>query len=271
MAGRIREEDLLKHLNELEETVEKGDALLAQNTEGGFSTEGTPLSKKSKIDAAAKAMSASDTDSDEDSDDASSDEGGEAEGGEDTEKCGAKKSEYDDADDDASTMKSFRERADEDETMRKSIEVSDFIEATVDNLDASLKELDQSLRSTLGSEIAKSVAAQSNFNQRLAKAVVSIGNEMREVCDLVKAIANQPNIPQRKSVLSKSEIVEPQLGGMSASDILPSREAMQGWLIEKAQAGIIDAVKVTEFEQSGYDIGVLPMQMRKALVSDLSK
>jgi len=270
--AKIQERDLLKALNELEDLVEKGDALENQDTEGGLSTQGTPLSSKApsgrsdtkKSDRMAKMLSASDTASDDDDegsgDGASPDE----------------QSDDDDGDSGEDTSKSFRQHADENDTMHKAIEISDFIAAMVDQTSDSLTDVQKSLTwvaENIGTRIEKSEAAQSNFNTRLAKAVVSIGNTVSGLAELVGQLAGQPNVPQRRAVLSKSEVVDPYLGGQPSGGDLGdvSKSQIQDWLFDKAGRNEIDPVMVTVFEQNGYNPEVLPVQIRKALINDLRK
>jgi hypothetical protein len=278
--SKVTEEKLLKALNELEESVIKGgDALVSADTEGGLSTEGTPLSskqskssgetvkavdekEKDKVSKGTKkkGMPPVTSEEDESSDDAGDDD----------------QSEEDDDDDEGDkTEKSLKDRAAEEPNVAKAVEVSDFLEGLVETLDTSLKDMSKSLRKSitedLGGELRKSVEAQLEFNSKLATAVVSIGKEVREQGEMIKSLAGQPNVPQRRAVLSKSEIVQPGLGGGEGEGLatLP-KERITNWLMEKAMRSEIDPVMVTAFEQSG-NIAALPHNIQKALTNDLVK
>lgn len=294
--GKIKENDLLKALNEIEEAVAKGDALLEQDTEGGLSTEGEPLSNKApsgksttnKSDKdAAKAMSASDMDDDseekpvkkskkkgfpppkdDDSDDGS-DEG--SDDGSDDE------SDDESADDDMS--KSLRDRAEDDEEMSKALDVSKFLEAFVDQTSDALQGLAKSFTKT----IEKSNDSQREFNIRLARGVATIDKTVIAQQQLIKsmseqlsALTNGPSTaPRGKAVLNKSDIAPSPQDDGGANDmhndggITPDQA--RDWLLEKAMAGEVEPVMVTVFEQNHYNPASLPPTLRKALVNDLRK
>ena len=243
--NKIPESKLLKALSELEDAVEKGDPLEDADPEGGFSTEGTPLSasapkgrsatKKSSAassddddESTAKAFSASDMMSPkekkkskkdkaeksfppkkDDSDDSSSDDGG---------------SDDSSSDDDDDAEKSLRDAADQDEIMSKAIEVSTFLEAMVDQVSLTLLTVSKSLRKSIAemesrlnaridSRVSKGIALSHDFNSRLAKAISSIGTTVEESVDLVKSLQNAPAAPRGKALLSKSDVNQPPWGG----------------------------------------------------------
>ena len=306
--AKIQERDLLKALNELEDMVAKGDPLEESDPEGGLSTEGKPLSdsapsgrsdtlKSNRVDRVLSGATAGEGVDPENpwkkkkrssNDDSSSTNRAHKAMPKDVDSDGddlsdTSSSPDDDSGDDASSEeparrfgKSLRDRADGDETMRKAIEVSDFIEAMVDQTSGALVDVQKSLVAVsrqLSSRMEKSEAAQSNFNSRLAKAVVSIGNSVNGLSEIVGKLAGQPHIPQRKAMLSKSEIVDPYLGGEPSGGEFAdfSREQIQEWLFQKSCANEIDPVTVTIFEQNGFNPEVLPPHVRKALVNDLHK
>lgn len=297
--GKIPERDLLKALTELEETIEKGDALKAADPEGDLSTEGEALSDKAEAGRSdakkgrrkedlSKMMSASDMASDDGSGDDESEEGDK---------------EDDESDDDASPMgKSFREQADDNETMSKAIEVSEFIEAMVDEVGAHLDATRKSLVKSFGKQMADIVstmqahfdarlaavqAAQAGFNAKMAKALTAIGTSVNEQEDMLKSLGDRPALaPRGKAVLTKSEIalppgMVPGAGGSMADgsgggddDLalladVPSNRIFD-WMFAKAQNNQLDPMLITAFEATK-DPSALPFQVRKALVNDLCK
>lgn len=317
--NKIPEGKLLKALAELEDSVAKGDALQAADPEGGLSTEGKPLSaqapsgksdaKKSEPDddgededEAAKAFSASDMSSDDDDDDDAPPK----------KKDKAKKSfplpkaksgdDDDSSSDDASSddddaEKSFRATADQDETMSKGIEVSDFLEAMVDqlsltmltmtkNIQKSIVDLESRLNARIDSRVAKGISISQDFNSRLAKAITAIGTTVEEQADLVKSLGNQPVVqPRGKAVLSKGEIHQPPWGGNggqnnnmadgSEHDVselasVPP-EKIGDWLFAKSARNQLDPRLIMAWEADRYNVETLPAEVRKALANDLLK
>ena len=270
MAGKIKEESLLKALNELEAAVAKSDVLEDADTEGGLSSEGTPLSSKAPSGRGSVTKAAAVSSSDAGSEDAASDAGSE-----DAESDDAESDDAGSDDSEAPAAKSFREVADADETMQKAIEVSDFIEAMVDQTSSSLGAVTKSLHrieKSVGARIDRSESVQQNFNARLAKAVVQIGNSVNELANIVRAFSDTPSVPQRRAVLSKSEVLQPHLGGGAPDDLATAdRSKIIDWLVNKSLANQLDAVTITAFEQSGYNPDALPPMVRKALANDLAK
>lgn len=277
MAKIVTEEAVLKALNELEDAVEKGDALQDEDTEGGFSTEGTPLSNlaggestiKSKT-SVEKTMSASDMESEDDEDDDESSAG--------DMKMSKKKS----------VSKSFQNALAEDDNVRNAVEVSDFLEAMVDQTTTALSDLEKSLHETVlesHEAIAKGLHHESSrrreFETRLAKAVVMIGNQMNEVTNVIKSLAGQPNVPQRRAVLSKSEIAPAPLGapgnggGVSGGLSSLSPSVVVERMLMKAQSGMVTydqaQFDIIAYESNQYNLGAISDSMRKALEADLLK
>ncbi len=311
----IPESKLIKALAELE-GVAKGDELEDADPEGGLSTEGTPLSdeapsgrgetKKSRGAPPFGGSSSSDSSSDDDddsSDDASSDPPPPPK--KDKAKKSVRKAESDAGSDDESddAEKSFREMADEDETMSKAIIVNDFIEAMVDQISValhrvsksiakSLAGLEERLTSRIDDTVAKSTATQQAFNVRLAKAVAAIGTTIQDdlsgVADVVKSLADQPvGSPRGKAVLSKGEINQPPWSGAQSvgadqrlangsEDYVDqlkelSSEAIGDWLFKKSANNQIDPRVILAWEADRYNVEALPDQVRKALANDLIK
>jgi len=320
--NKIPENKLLKALAELEDVIEKGASLEDADPEGGLSTEGTPLSRKapsgrgeakksrhssfedeSSVSKAEDDESESDDDDDDDDDSDISNMLSASDAAPPFKKKGAPAKDDDSDDDDRGddndsdddTEKSFREVAEGDETMAKAIEVSDFIEAMVDQLSGAMGQMAKALRrieERLGARIdhrvAKSLASQQNFNARLAQAVSAIGNSVQDdLVDVVKSLANSPVSPRGKALLSKGEVNQPPWSGSQSNasmadgsdgggDYLAevndlSPEVVGEWLFKKSMTNQIDSKLIMAWEADRYNVEVLPVQVRKALVNDLCK
>lgn len=246
---KIPEGKLLKALQELEDSVEKGDALEDADPEGGLSTEGEPLSgaapsgrgestrksrgSDSSSEPASSSSSSSEEDDDEDASEMmSSKKFPPKKGKKGVRKAGpdraSSSSSSDDEDDDAE--KSFREVAEGDEVVRKALRVNEFLEGLVDQLSLSLGgvpksvakmvakslgEMEDRLRAHVDEAVAKSVAGQREFNARLARAVAAIGNTVQDdLVSVVKSLSDMPvSAPRGKAVLSKGEVNQPPWAG----------------------------------------------------------
>jgi hypothetical protein len=315
---RIPESKLLKALAELED-VAKGDALEEQDPEGGLSTEGEPLSdaapkgrgeqtKKSRGGnpfGNASSSSASSDDDDGDSDDDDDDPPPPPKKSKDKDKKkvskAASSASSDDDDDDAE--KSFRDMAEDDETMRKGMLVNDFLEHMTDQLSLallhvkeqltkSIQEMEARLTAHIDDGLAKSVAGRREFDVRLAKGVAAIGNavvgDLLPMADMIKSIAAQPAPAARgKAVLSKGEVNQPPWGGPSRTNedqrlaagsddyVEELRElgtqAINDWLFRKSAQNQLDQNVILAFEADRYDPAFLPSAVRKAIANDLIK
>ncbi len=317
--NKIPEGKLLKALAELEDAVEKGDPLADADPEGGFSTEGTPLSAKApsgKSDAKkSRAASSSDSSSDDDDDDtakafSASDMMSPKEKKKSSKKDKAEKAfppKKDDSDDDSSSddassdaesdddaEKSLRDAAEQDETMSKAIEVSDFLEAMVDQVSLtlltmtksfqkSIAEMESRINARIDNRVAKGIAMSGDFNSRLAKAITAIGTSVEEQGDLVKALQNAPAAPRGKALLSKGDIHQPPWGGngggthemANGSDLseltsLPA-DKVGDWLFAKSSRNQIDPKLILAWEANHYDVSTLPEEIQKSLANDLLK
>ena len=339
---QLPESKLLKAMAELEDAIEKGDELEDQDPEGGLSTEGSPLSnaapsgkadrtKKSRggsssssssddassVEKAegddessmAKMLSASDA-SDDDSDDAPPFKKKGKKKSKVSKAAAASSSESDDAssddesdDDDRPAEKSFRQAAEQDESMAKAIEVSDFLESMVDQIgvhfqrfaksltkvfEAELQGVESRLNARIDNRVAKSVGMQQSFNQRLAQAVTAIGTAVEnDVVDMIKSLANSPaSSPRGKALLSKGEVNQPPWSGGqgrgadmadgSDGDFTAelsglSPEVIGDWLFKKSSANQVDPKLILAWEADRYNIEALPVSVRKSLVNDLCK
>lgn len=313
--NKIPEGKLLKALAELEDAVEKGDPLADADPEGGFSTEGKPLSAQApsgKSDAK-KSSAASSSDNSSDDDDtakafSASDMMSPKEKKKSSKKDKAEKAfppKKDDSDDDSSsddassdddgddTEKSLRAAAEQNETMSKAIEVSDFLEAMVDQVSLtlltmtksfqkSIAEMESRINARIDNRVAKGIAMSSDFNSRLAKAITAIGTSVDEQGDLVKSLQNAPAAPRGKALLSKSDVHQPPWGGnggghemANGSDLseltsLPT-DKVGDWLFAKSANNKIDPKLILAWEANHYDVSTLPEEIQKSLANDLLK
>lgn len=288
--SKVKEKDILKALNELEElALAKGDALENADTEGGFSTEGKPLSGKAPSGRGETAKSVkkdvSKSESASDMDDASSgkktkkampppgDDESSDDAGSDDDSDDASPADDDDDSDDMS--KSLREAADEDETMRKAVEVSEFLESLVDQTSGALQRMEKSITKKLSGSIEKSFAEQGSFNVRLARGVIALGSlvksqaeQIDQLTELVKSFANAPTTPRPRAMLTKSDVQQSPIGDAHDNNSKAlNPEAVVDWMITKG----VDPLLVTRFETSRYNVSSLPPDIQKALVHDLVK
>jgi hypothetical protein len=325
MSGTIKEDKLLKGLDALEEWVLKGgDPLADRDPEGGFSTEGTPLSGKvPRGTGVTKGAESESPEGEEESaspeDESASPEGnegesespmepdlekrmdeGEARGGRPV--TPAQRSAYENspsnprnlaqrpaygattppasrppASSQASTKigKSFMEEAMQDENIRKSIEVSDFLESQVETTARAIDGMRESIADielSLASRLQKSEGAQADFNTRLAKAVVRQGKLLEKAVETIdqirKAMDHTPAMPARRGILSKSEILDPEREQLQKSG---NRDEVIEWMNDKVQKGELPPAVLIHYELDGYSVERLPMDVRKALENDLNK
>jgi hypothetical protein len=302
---KIKESKLLKALAELEgkaDELEKGDALENADPEGAFATEGTPLSNKAPSGKSDTKKSDGDDDSDDGDDGSSmaakafsaSDAESEAPKKK-TKKPFPPKGNDDSSSDDDDAEKSFRETADGDETMAKAIEVSDFLEAMVDqisltmltmgkSISKSIGELESRLNARIDNRVSKGIGLQQEFNTRLAKAITAIGTSVEDQGDLVKSLANSPatTAPRGKAILSKAEVNQPPWGGgnntlaagnepdvSELGSLAPDK--IGDWLFAKSATNQIDPRVIMAWEADHYDPKTLPENIQKAIVNDLCK
>lgn len=328
---RISESKLLKAMAEIEK-IAKGDPLEEADPEGGLSTEGEPLSeaaprgrgeqtRKSRRASASSSSpfgGSSSSSSSSDADESSDEDDGEPfvppkskKKGKVSKARSAQSSmsaassddgSSDDGPDDAE--KSFREMADDDETMSKGLLVNDFLESMVDQLSLallhvqktlakSIQGMEKRIASQIEDRFAKSDAVRRNFEARLAKGVAAIGvavqDELLPMSDMIKSISNQaaPSAPRGKAVLNKGEINVPPWGSPQAvnaderlangSDdfVAELREIplakINDWMFRKSANNQLDQNVILAFEADRYDPAFLPAAVRKAMYDDLVK
>jgi hypothetical protein len=319
---KIPEGKLLKALAELEDAIEKGDVLEDADPEGGLSTEGEPLSnaapsgksdtkksRRSSSSSSSSAASSDDGDDDSSSDDASSPfppkkkmkKGAvERAAAASKDSMSDEESSDEESSDDASSPaeKSFREVAEGDEVMAKAIDVSDFMEALVDQISLamlkmgkdvakSMVRIEERLGARIDNRVAKSIGYQQSFNARLAKAVAAIGTSVQEdLVDMVKSLSEQPAPQRGRAVLSKGEVNQPpwqvtgndqqMAGGSEGGAFIAelselSSEAIGDWLFKATTNNKIDPKLILAWEADRYNVETLPPMVRKALVNDLCK
>lgn len=269
--AKVKEKDILKALAELEElSLAKGDALEEADTEGGMSTEGAPLSNKAPSGrSTSKAMPPPPVDDDSSEKDASSSE-------DDNYSEDSDSSSDDESADDMS--KSLRAAADEDETLRKAMDVSEYLEGFVDQTSDALRRLEKSVVTKLSSQVDDRFKSQEDFNTRLAQGVVGLGKLVKSLHNLVeqqqtiiKAFADSPSagVPRGKALLSKSDIAPSPISDDYDDNLRKSLtpEAVVDWMI----AHHVDPIHVTRYEAERYNINVLPSDVRKSLMADLAK
>lgn len=279
MSAKISEAEFKKALDEMEAlAVKKADALLAADPEGSLATEGEALSGKSKSakkskakkPSMAKMMSASDKSSDDDS---SSDDGSSA-------KKAAACSDDSSSDDGSSgdrMSKGLSDRVGDNDAMRKGYHANEFLENMVDEIDATVVDFRKSIVKHVDRRVDGLEAGRRDFDVRLAKAVVSIGNRVDQLYAMVgemkgglaKALS-QPAAAGRPNVLSKSDIAQPQLGGSDPDPLaLVPPTKVRDWLYDKLDKGEIDDLELTKWEGARWNPRALSDAVQKALAHDL--
>lgn len=232
------EASVMKALDDLsalaDGTVEKGgDPLLAADPDGGFATQGESLRSKMHGTGSSKAAkaeaymsSSSSSDEESDSDDESSDDGSE------------------------SSKKSLIERAHEEPVMRKGINATDFL----DRFTSTISDVVEDLRKGLEAKIDASQGKQHEFNRRIAKALITMGNLVVEQGEVIKSLKTQlgsveggiakalnaPAYPNHVAYDQRQHgaVVEPTIGESGSGGQTPldsiEREQIQEWLFQKA-------------------------------------
>lgn len=138
------------------------------------------------------------------------------------------------------TRKSARSAFRSNDTIRKGVEVSPFLESLTDVFGDEIDKLSKSLD--------EAFSDQADFNSRLQKAVIMIGKTVVNIAKSVEAFGNAPARP-RKSTLTKSEVVGgplgddgPQFSKAQVLDVMTS-------LVMKGQ---IPALAVPTYETTDY-------------------
>lgn len=314
----INEDTLLKGLSELEEEIAKGgDPLQNQPHDGGFATEGTNIQTRAKkmqkalaaqgievsIEKArkmAKMMSATDMGTDEGE---GEEEGGEGEeemtmskvwqdhgpaskakksgrrgygGGTAAKSTGAADKLAAASGDEGEEFK--KALTDENPEVEQMLDVSEFLSSFVDTIAKSHAATTSSVE-----ELAKALvderSSRVGFNTKVAKALVGIGNELRETRELLNQVMEQPVTPQRRAVLHKADVVQPPLSPQQPpSDGNPEMTPLHQVPYLKVQEALvkkciedksIDPMVVTKFENAKGDFRVLPRGIVKALEQEL--
>lgn len=194
---------LEKALTDLEDMVRKGEQDLEdRDPEGGFSTEGTPLSDGSPrgkaSDPARKAMSASDMSG---ADDDEEDEGGSPpEDGSEEESGG---------EDDAppAVSKALSKRLSRNETLSKAFNVAPALQQIAIELGAHVEDLSKGMLDNINQRDGK----QEAFNARMATALTMIGNMQLAHNELLKSVLrDRGSRPRPKGLLRPGDIHEPE-------------------------------------------------------------
>ena len=165
---------------------------------------------------------------------------------------------------------SFREQAEGNTDLKKAMDISPFLEGLVDQISDAQGELRKS--------ITKRFDERAGFEGLLQKAIIVMGKEMVSQGEMIKSLVERlEGMPDpsrsRKSVLNKSDIQERDFrksdeGGGEIDHKDPRvRQKVIGWLLEKAEKGLIAAPLVSQYE-SGYGI---PADLIKSAENDLFK
>lgn len=153
------------------------------------------------------------------------------------------KSESEDDGDESEAEKSLMTELEEDDTIRKGFEVSEFLEKSMEIVSGSVDTLSKSLH--------QSVKQQTMVNDAMSKSLKAVGDVLTEISGRLKKIEDTP-IGTRKSALSKGETREMGGAGGEGRPGLPTKKAILGFLesevLTKSMNGVTP-MDVARFEQ----------------------
>jgi hypothetical protein len=121
--------------------------------------------------------------------------------------------------------KSFTGNFEEDETLEKAIEVSDFLSALVDQTENSI--------TALGATVARLEKSMSNFDTGQITALKEVGTKLDSLSKRLEVIENTP-VRGAKSIVKSAQVIEKSFATdeRSGIDALPKRKVLD--LMEKA-------------------------------------
>ena len=145
---------------------------------------------------------------------------------------------------------------DESEDLQKAFEVSDFLKSFADVMvDAAEIQAVQ---------MKKALDEQQDFNEKLQKAIVEIGNMVIGLKKSVEENGDQP-VSAPKTVLTKSDVRERDFNGNGGSVPFGPQQTLSA-LTDMAMKGECDTVQVSAYESTGYLPEQLVPQVNQRLV-----
>jgi hypothetical protein len=121
--------------------------------------------------------------------------------------------------------KSFTGNFDQDETLEKAIEVSDFLSALVDQTENSI--------AALGATVARLEKSMTKFDGGQIEVLRNVGTKLDTLSKRLEVIENMP-ARGAKSIIKSAQVIEKSFagGGETGIDALPKRKVLD--LMEKA-------------------------------------
>jgi hypothetical protein len=121
--------------------------------------------------------------------------------------------------------KSFTGNFDQDETLEKAIEVSDFLSALVDQTENSI--------AALGATVARLEKSMTKFDGGQIEVLKNVGTKLDTLSKRLEVIENMP-ARGAKSIIKSAQVIEKSFagGGETGIDALPKRKVLD--LMEKA-------------------------------------
>ncbi len=228
------------------------------------------VAKAEEEEVVSKMMSSSDESSsdDEDEDDEDEDEAKKS--------VAASSSEEEDDDDEDQTRKSLLERAEKDSTLRKGMRANDFLESFL----AQTSDVLEDVRKGMQQSFDLHTERQADFQRRLAKALVSLGEAVTEigssVQELKKTFRKALGAPRNESIsgraLTTEDLVQPQVGPQQFNDHpldAVKSQVITNWLLQGLKKGMVEDDDVIMFEHHRYNPRALPEHLQKAAIRDL--
>ena len=145
--------------------------------------------------------------------------------------------------------KSFEQSIEDNETLQKGIEVSDFLAQLTKSIGIGLAHVEQKITGNIINALSEMQGGQDEFNKSLAGAIVNIGHGVNNGLATQEAIAGQPAGPPRSQIratpeeMHKSQL-EQQGDVMEKADVLDHMTD----LVEK---GRINSLEVIKFDATG--------------------
>lgn len=150
--------------------------------------------------------------------------------------------------------KSFGDVVQENETLQKGIEVSDFLNEFAKSFAAGLGNLEQRITANVVGHVQQALSGQQDgqaeFNKSLADAVVNIGHGLAGFMQQQEAVADAPAGPPRSQLRAVSggqanvQVLNKSQGGNSMENLSKAQILdHMGSMVEKGQCSPLDVIK----------------------------
>jgi hypothetical protein len=173
-------------------------------------------------------------------------------------------------DEDLAMGKSFGDSVQENETLQKGIEVSDFLNEFAKSFAAGLGTLEQRVTANVLQALGAQQEGQAEFNKSLADAVVNIGHGLAGFMQQQEAVADAPAGPPRSQLRAVAggqanvQVLNKSQGGNSMENLSKAQILdRMGDMVEKGQCSPLDVIK---YEATGD----LNPQLQDSIVKSLA-